>query len=86
MLHSPEVAGSCPYVAYVSRKKIRYKFEAVSISYNLIQIVEITSFQNYIYRKINAYLLLTHARTHTHTHKYTDFVIYSTVGLYVISL
>ena len=42
MLHSPEFAGACPYVAYVSRKKIRYKIEAVIISYKLMQIVEIT--------------------------------------------
>lgn len=64
-------------------EKIRYKIEAVNISYNLIQIVEITSIQNYVYRKINASLLFTHARTHTH--KYTYSVIYSIVGLYVIS-
>jgi len=48
-------------------KKIRYRIEAVSISYNLIQTVEITSFQNYIDRKINASLLFTHAHTHINT-------------------
>jgi hypothetical protein len=41
--------------------------------------VEIISFQNYIDRKISAFF---HARTHTH--KYTDFVVYAAVGLYVI--
>jgi hypothetical protein len=67
-------------------EKIQYKIEAVNISFNLIQIVEITSIQNYVYRKINASLLFTRAHTHTHAHKYTAFVIYSTVGLCVISL
>jgi len=44
-------------------EKIRYKIEAVNISYNLIQIVEITLIQNYVYRKI---MPLYFSRTHEH--------------------
>jgi hypothetical protein len=83
MFHSSEVAVSCPYVAYVSEKKIRYKNEAVNISYNLIQIFEITSFKNHIDRKINASLLFTQARarahTHTHIHRFCNLYNFRTV-------